>query len=87
MNKEIKLYRDITEDDCTTYSGKQLKHFYDVSNFASHIKFESIKNGKREKDLYNPHKDFDDERLYKCYEYSRVSGAGIEYNTIAILDF
>ena len=41
----------------------------------------------RDKRIYNPYSDFDDDKMYKCFEYSRVSGAGIEYNTIAIMNY
>ena len=41
----------------------------------------------RDKNIYNPYSDFNDDKIYKCFEYSRVSGSGIEYNTIAILNY
>lgn len=41
----------------------------------------------RDKEIYHPYSDFDDDKMYKCFEYSRVSGAGIEYKTIAIMNY
>ena len=46
-----------------------------------------MKNDIRDKNIYNPYSDFNDGKVYKCFEYSRVSGSGIEYNTIAILNY
>ena len=85
--KEIEKYSDITDDDCVFYSGKMLKDIYSRHNGSHQLSFESIKNNMRDKKIYNPYSDFDDDKMYKCFEYSRVIGAGIEYNTIAIINY
>lgn len=85
--KELKKYSDITDDDCVFYSGKMLKDIYSKHNSLHQLSFETIKNNMRDKRIYNPYSDFDDDKMYKCFEYSRVSGAGIEYNTIAIMNY
>lgn len=85
--KEIEKYSDITDDDCVVYSGKMLKDIYSRHNSYHQLSFESIKDGMRYKKIYHPYSDFDDDKMYKCFEYSRVSGAGIEYNTIAIMNY
>lgn len=85
--KEIEKYSDITDDDCIFYSGKMLKDIYSRHNSFHQVSFESIKNNMRDKNIYHPYSDFDDDKMYKCFEYSRVSGAGIEYNTIAIMNY
>lgn len=85
--KEIEKYSDITDDDCVFYSGKTLKDMYSAHTSFHQISFESIKDNKYDKRIWHPYTDFEDEKMYKCYEYSRVSGAGIEYNTIAIMNY
>ena len=85
--KEIEKYSDITDDDCIFYSGKMLKDIYSRHNSFHQLRFESIKDNMYDKPIYNPHQDFEDDNMYKCFEYSRVSGAGIEYNTIAIMNY
>lgn len=85
--KEIEKYSDITDDDCIFYSGKMLKDIYSRRNSFHQLRFESIKNNRYDKPIYNPHQDFEDDKMYKCFKFSRVSGAGIEYNTIAIMNY
>ena len=85
--KEIEKYSDITDNDCVFLSGKTLKEMYSNHNGLHQLYFESIKNNMRDKNIYNPYSDFNDDKIYKCFEYSRVSGSGIEYNTIAILNY
>ena len=64
-----------------------LKDIYSIHNSFHYLSFESIKNNMRDKNIYNPYSDFYDGKMYKCFEYSRVIGAGIEYNTIAIINY
>lgn len=85
--KEIEKYSDISDDDCIFYSGKMLKDIYSIHNSFHQLRFESIKDNMHDKLIYNPYQDFEDDKMYKCFEYSRVSGAGIEYNTIAIMNY
>lgn len=85
--KELEKYSDITDNDCVFYSGKTLKDMHSHSYSYRKLSFESIKDSMRDKIIYDPYIDFDDNKIYKCFEYSRVSGAGIEYNTIAILNY
>lgn len=85
--KELEKYSDITDNDCVFYSGKTLKDMYSRSTPFHQLSFESIKDSMRDKIIYHPSTDFEDDKMYKCFEYSRVSGAGIEYNTIAILNY
>lgn len=85
--KELEKYSDITDNDCVFYSGKTLKDMHSRSTSFHQLYFESIKDGMHDKIIYHPYTDFEDDKMYKCFEYSRVSGAGIEYNTIAILNY
>lgn len=85
--KDIGKYSDITDDDCVFYSGKMLKDIYSKYNSSHQLSFESIKDNMRDKQIYEPYSDLDDDKIYKCFEYSRVSGAGIEYNIIAIMNY
>lgn len=87
MNRDISLYSEITDADCEWITGKTLKGMYSQSTGFHQLSFEVVKNNRREKNLYEPHTDLNDEKLYKCFEYGRVSGAGIDYTTIAILNY
>jgi len=87
MDKTIEKYSDIIDEDCTLYTGEQLKNMYFRSTGFHQMSFESIKNGKREKTIYYPHDKFENMKMYKCFIYSRISGAGIEYQTVAILNY
>lgn len=83
----MNAYADITENMMTLYKGSSLKHMYRCSNGFHHLEICIIKNGAYDHKVYNPYCDLDDEKIYKCYEYERTSGAGIEYNYIAIYNF
>lgn len=87
MNTNISFYSKITDADCEWITGKTLKNMHSQSTGFHQLSFEVVKNNRREKNLYEPYTDLEDEKLYKCFEYGRVSGAGIDYTTIAILNY
>lgn len=87
MTKEIEKYSDITDDDCTMYKGTTLKSMYSTRNGFHQLRFESVKHDRSEGYIYHPYEELEDDKLYKCFEYTRVSGAGIEYTTISIMNY
>ena len=87
MKREIEQYSDIQDCDCVFYTGKQLKELYSRRTGCCQLAFESVKNNKRDCRIYKPYNDFEDEKIYKCFEYSRIAGSGIEYDTISIMNY
>lgn len=87
MEREINSLSEITNEDCVFYTGEQLKWFKQTSTGFQQLTIETVKNGLRDERIYCPNKQLDDTKKYKCYECSRVSGAGIEYNYIYILNY
>lgn len=87
MKRDIETLSEITDDDCVYYTGEQLKWFTQTSTGFHQLSIETIKNGLRDERIYNPYNQLEDGKKYKCYECSRVSGAGIEYNYIYILNY
>lgn len=86
-NKEIKCYADITDDDCVYYTGTQIKNMYRSSNGFNQLKIESVKNGRFDEQILDPLIDIENDKSYKCFEYSHYSGAYIYYKTILMYLF
>lgn len=87
MNKIVEKYSDIKDSDCVFLSGIQLKDMASSSGGFCQLSFEIVENNIRVKNVNDPYSEFDDDKIYKCYDYSHISGRGVEYRIIAILNY
>lgn len=73
------IYLDM--EDNKTYTGKTLKHMDSCSGSYHQLRFIS-----KEHNYISPY-SLDENKSYDCLEYTRVSGSGVEYTTITILNY